>query len=97
MWNHCGTRVGNARVILRAQREQLAVDEAKATAVTQNRMGRQAKLLAIAQMALDKYKTVGGDALNDKDWGDIVRWVLPEAKVAGLMRVLKRRMPSSQK
>jgi hypothetical protein len=91
MWNHCGTRVGNARVILRALREQLAIDEAKATAVTQNRMGRQAKLLAIAQMSLDKYKTVGSDALNDKDWGDIVRWVLPEAKVAGLMRVLKKK------
>jgi hypothetical protein len=68
MWNHCGTRVGNARVILRAQREQLAIDEAKATAVTQNRMGQQAKLLATAQMALDKYKTVGSDTLNDKDW-----------------------------
>jgi hypothetical protein len=62
MWNHCGTRVGNARVILRAQRQQLAIDEPKATAVTQNRMGRHAKLLANAQMALDKYKTVGSDA-----------------------------------
>jgi hypothetical protein len=90
-WNHCGTRVGNARVILRAQREQLAIDEARATAVTQNRLGRQAKLLVNAQKALDKYKAVGSDALNDKDWGDIVRWVLPEAKVAGLMRDLKKK------
>ncbi len=62
MWNHCGTSVGNAHVILRAQRQQLAIDEPKATAVTQNRMGRHAKLLANAQMALDKYKTVGSDA-----------------------------------
>jgi hypothetical protein len=91
LWNVCGTRVGNARVILRAQREQLAIDDAKTTAVTQNRLGRQAKLLANAQTALDKYKTVGSNALNDKDWGDIVRWVLPEAKVAGLMRDLKKK------
>ena len=28
LWNICGTRVGNARVTLRAQREQLAIDEA---------------------------------------------------------------------
>jgi hypothetical protein len=51
-WNHCGTRVGNARVVLRAQREQLAINHAKPTAVTQNRLGRQVKLLANVQMAL---------------------------------------------
>ncbi len=61
----CGTRVGNARVVLRAQREQIALDEAKTASVTQNRLGRQAKLLANAQMALHKYKTRG----------NIVRWV----------------------
>ena len=90
LWSVCGTRVGNARVVLRAQREQIALDEAKTASVTQNRLGRQAKLLANEQMALHKFKTDGRNALNDKDWGNIVRWVLPEAKVAGLMRDLKK-------
>ena len=31
----------------------------------------------------------GSSTLTNKDWGNIVRWVLPEAKVPGLMRNLK--------
>jgi hypothetical protein len=78
-------------VTLRAQREQMAIDEAKANAVSQNRLDRQAKLLANAQAALQKFRTVGALPMTDKDWGDIVRWVLPEAKVPGLMRDLKKK------
>ena len=91
LWNNCGTRVGNSRVTLRAQREQIAIDQAKTMVATQNRVGRQGKLLAKAQIALEKYTTAGTSALNDKDWGDIVRWVLPEAKVSGLMKDLKKK------
>ncbi len=91
LWNHCGTRVGNSRVALRAQREQIAIDEAKTSLVTRNRLGRQTKLLENAQHALAKYRTQGSSTLTNKDWGDIVRWVLPEAKVPGLMRDLKNR------
>ena len=91
LWKHCGTRVGNSRVALRAQRELIAIDEAKNSLVTQNRSGRQAKLLENAQLALAKYRTQGSSTLTNKDWGDIVRWVLPEAKVPGLMRDLKTR------
>ena len=90
-WNICGSRVGNSRVTLRAQREQLELGEAKVNAVAQNKMSRQSKLLESAQQALAKYQTRGNFALTDKDWGDIVRWVLPEAKVPGLMRDLKKK------
>lgn len=91
LWNVCGTRVGNARVVIRAQREQIAIDEAKATIQTQVRLDRQAKALASAQAALDRHNTLGIGALTDKDWGDIVRWVLPEAKVIGRMSDLKKK------
>ena len=91
LWTVCGSRVGNSRVTLRAQREQMAIDEAKANAVSQNRLDRQAKLLVNAQAALQKFRTVGALSMTDKDWGDIVRWVLPEAKVPGLMRDLKKK------
>ena len=91
LWKVCGTRVGNARVVLRAQREQIAIDEAKSSLVAQNRVSRQRKLLENAQTALAKYTTLGNNALTDKDWGDIIRWVLPEAKVVGLMRDLKKK------
>jgi hypothetical protein len=44
-------------------------------------------------MALDKCKSCDGDnnILKEKDWDDIVRWVLLEAKVPGLMRNLRKR------
>jgi hypothetical protein len=29
--------------------------------------------------------------LTEKDWGDIIRWVLPEAKADGLMKDLKKK------
>jgi hypothetical protein len=54
LWNVCGTWVGNSRVTLRAQREQIAIDQAKTMVVTQNRLGRHAKLLTKAQMAMEK-------------------------------------------
>jgi hypothetical protein len=91
LWNVCGTRVGNARVVLRAQKEQIAIDVAKTTSQTQGRVERRAKSLALAQAALEKHNTLGSGVLSDKDWGDIVRWVLPEAKVTCLMRDLKKK------
>ena len=91
LWNVCGTRVGNARVVLRAQREQIAIDTAKTMLLTQGRIERQAKLLFNAQIAREKYDALGIGALTDKDWGEVVRWVLPEAKVAALMRDLKKK------
>ena len=30
-------------------------------------------------------------SLTEKDWGDVIRWVLPEAKVEFLLKNLKKR------
>jgi hypothetical protein len=91
--NICGTRVGNARAALRAIPEQIAMNDAKISKQAQSRLDRHAKLLQNAQSALDKYKNGGNNniALNKKDWGDIVQWNLPVAKVPGLMSNLKKR------
>ena len=92
LWTVCESRVGNSRVTLRAQREQMAIDEAKANAVSQNCLDHQANLLANAQAALQKFRTAAGAmSMTDKDWSDVVRWVLHEAKVRGLMRDLKKK------
>ena len=72
LWTCCGLRVSNScAVTLRAQREQLAIDEAK--------------LLANAQASLQKFITAGRTmSITNKDWDDVVRWVLPEAKLPDL-------------
>ncbi len=77
-------------MVIRAQREQMAIDVAKSLLVENNRMSRQSKLLANAQQALEKHR-LGQSPLTDKDWGDKIRWVLPEAKVPGLMRELTKK------
>ena len=90
IWNICGSRIGNSRITLRAQKEQLAIDAAKAAAQLQNRTDRQQKILAYAQRALVKYRACC-DSLTDKDWVDIIRWVLLESKSDGLMKDLKKK------
>ena len=50
----------------------------------------QVKILGNAQTALHKYNA-DENSLNDKEWGDIVRWVLPEAKIDFLLKDLKRK------
>ena len=49
------------------------------------------KALEKAQCVLDKYTPVDGNSLSDKDWGDVIRWVLPEAKVEFLLKDLKKK------
>ncbi len=83
LWNVCGMRVGNARVAVRAQKKQIALNNAKHSKQSPGRLDRQAKLLRNAQVALEKHKTSGVDnnSLSEKDCEDIVRWVLPEVSV----------------
>ena len=45
LWSTCGTRIGNARVALRAQKEEIALNDAKITKQSRGRLDRQAKLL----------------------------------------------------
>ena len=81
LWNVCGTRIGNASVVLRAQREQLALDGEKIAAQSQTKIERRAKQLQAAQRSLQKHET-NPATMNDKDWIDIIKWVLPVERLA---------------
>ena len=89
LWNICGTRIGNASIVLRAQREQLALDAEKIAAQSQTKINRRAKLICAAQQALHKHETAPA-TMNDKDWVDIIRWVLPESRADGLLKDLRK-------
>jgi hypothetical protein len=82
LWAVCGTRIGNASVVLSAQKEQLAL-EAKKT-----KMERRAKKLFVnARQALQKYES-SPVTMTDKDWIDVIQWVLSESNADGLLRDL---------
>jgi len=89
LWNVCGTRIGNASVVLRAQREQLALDVQKIAAQSQTRTDRRAKQLQAAQQSLDKHET-NPATMNDKDWIEIIKWVLPESNSDGRLKDLRK-------
>jgi hypothetical protein len=90
LWNICGTRVGNAGVVIRAQREQLAVEAAKVAAIEQKKDEARMKLLEKARIAFRKHH-VNVNSLTDKDWGDILRWVMPEAGVSVVLKNFKKK------
>lgn len=90
LWNICSTRVGNANVVIRAQQAHLKVISEKSEQQHQARVDRRAKLLASAQAALVKHENFGA-LMTDKDWVDIIRWVLPEAKMEGRLTDLKKK------
>ena len=89
-WNNCESRIGNAGVTLKAQKKQLQFNEEAWLKVARKKNEIQSKTLDKAQLALKKYQTDEG-ALNEKDWGDVIRWVLPEAKVTFLLKDLKKK------
>jgi len=84
-----GSRTGKASVVLRAQREQLALDEEKIAAQSQTKIERRAKQLQAAQQSLHKHET-NPATMNDKDWIDIIKWVLPESNADGLLKDLRK-------
>jgi hypothetical protein len=47
-------------------------------------------MLEKARSALVKFEFDCG-SLNDKDWGEVISWVLPEAKVDFLLKELKKK------
>jgi hypothetical protein len=79
IWNICGTRISNASVVIRAQKQQLALEAEKSALQAQGRADRRSKLLISARTALQKYQRDGNNGMTDKDWVDIIRWVLPES------------------
>lgn len=89
LWNNCATRIGNASVVLRAQKAQIDIEAAKNAVQAQSRADRRSKALMSAQTALQKYREKC-TTMTDKDWVDIIRWVLPESKADGLMKDFKK-------
>lgn len=89
-WNFCESRIGNAGVTLRAQKLQLQRNEAAKENAAMKKSEAQSKALDKAQTAFAKYERDQG-SLTDMDWGHIIRWVLPEAKVPFLLKDLKKR------
>jgi len=90
LWNVCGTRIGNASVVLRAQTEHLALEANKAASTSQSKLQRRAKLLLAARQALLKHENAP-TTMTDKDWIDIIRWVLPESNADGLLKDLRKK------
>jgi hypothetical protein len=90
LWNICGTRIGNASVILRAQKEQLALDAKKVESQSKSKQERRAKLLLTARQALEKHESAPATMI-DKDWIDIIRWVLPESNATGLLKDFRKK------
>ena len=90
-WNSCESRIGNAGVTIQAQKQQLELNENVRLLVVNKKSEAQVKILGNAQTALHKYNA-DENSLNDKEWGDIVRWVLPEAKIDFLLKDLRRKV-----
>jgi hypothetical protein len=90
LWNVCGTRIGNASVVLRAQKEQLDLDAKKVESQSKSKVERRAKLLVNARQAMDKHER-SPTTMIDKDWIDIIRWVLPESNADGLLKDLRKK------
>jgi len=95
LWAVCGTRIGNASVVLRAQKEQLALEAKKVESQSKTKMESRAKLLVNARQALQKYES-SPVTMTDKDWIDVIRWVLPKSNADGLLKDLQKRMSSWQ-
>ena len=89
-WNMCDSRIGNAGVTLMAQKRQLALNKDARLKIVEKKAQASAKALQKAQQALEKY-LLNENSLNEKDWGDVIRWVLPEAKVEFLLKDLKKK------
>jgi hypothetical protein len=89
-WNFCDSRIGNAGVTIKAQKKQLELNETARIKVANKKSEAHLKTLDKAQSALAKFE-LDSHSMNDKDWGDVIRWVLTEAKVEFLLKDLKRK------
>ncbi len=89
-WNHVESRIGNAGVTLEAQKQQLMLNESAQLKVADKKSEAQLKSLEKAQTALLKYQ-FDSHSLTEKDWGDVIRWVLLEVKVEFLLKDLKKK------
>ena len=88
-WNYCNSRIG-ITVTIQAQKRQLQLNEAVRANTENKKNEAQSKALESAQTALAKYE-FNAESRSEMDWGDIIIWVLPEAKVAFLLKDLKKK------
>ena len=79
-WNNCESRIGNAGVIHKAQKKHFELNVNAKMKVADKKSEAQLRAHEKAQSALGKFKFDCG-SMNDKDWGDLICWVLPQAKV----------------
>ena len=75
---------------MRAQKKQLELDAKKIASQSQATSQRHVKLLLSAQQALQKHEKAPA-SMTDKDWIDIIRWVLPESNADGLLKDLRKK------
>ena len=86
----CDSRIGNAGVTIKAQKRQLELNEIARLKVVNKKSEAQSKTLEKAVVALAKFE-LNCHSMSDKDWGDVVRWVLPAANVEFLLKNLKKK------
>ena len=72
------------------QKRQIALNKEARLRIVEKKTQASIKVLQEAQKALEKYQA-NENFLNNSDWGDVVRWVLPAAKVEFLLKDLKRK------
>ena len=89
-WSICSTRMGNSAVALRAQKELLAVEAAKVAAIEKKKDDEKATKLTKARAALRKYHN-NVNSLSDKDWGDVLRWVIQAAGITVVLKDYKKK------
>jgi hypothetical protein len=68
----------------------LAAEEEQKVKVAKEKEDANNKKLAKAQSALEKYHS-NVNSLTEKDWGDVLRWVLPAAGVSFLVKDYKKK------
>ena len=90
-WNLCDSRIGNAGVTLKAQKRQLEINENARLKIASKKSEAQSKMLEKALRALEKFELHTSHSMTDKDWGDVIRWVLPAANVDFLLKDLKKK------
>ena len=92
LWAVCGTRIGNASVVLSAQNEELALEAKKVESQSKTKMERHAKKLFLvnARQTLQKYES-SPVTMTDKDWIDVIQWVLPESNADALLKDLQKK------
>ena len=85
-WNLCDSRIGNAGVTLKAQKRQLEMNENARQTIAHKKSEAQLKMLEKALRALEKFELHSSHSMTDKDWGDVIKWVLPAANVDFLFK-----------